>query len=166
MKRIKGYSKTHGNKYILVSEQDYDLVYKHRWNIQKFGNTYYAMTKMGGKKVSMHRYILKPEPTLEVDHMNHNGLDNRRENIRVVTKAENMRNRQKTKGNRRRYKGVYFDTRVNKWVAFVNSDNKRKYLGQFKTAREAAIAFNEAALKYYGPNTWLNKIVDKRKKTC
>ncbi len=162
MRRIKGYSPTYGNKYIYVSDEDYERVSKHHWTIEKGANTYYAMRKANEKKIRLHNFILNPEPPLVVDHINHNGLDNRRENMRIVTKRQNEANRRKTAGRKGRYKGVFFDTRLRKWVAYVNAEGRRKYLGKWKTAREAAIAFNEAALKYYGPTAWLNKIVDKR----
>lgn len=162
MKRFKGYSKTYGNKYILVSDEDYELAMTQRWTIEKSGHTFYAMCKIGEKKVRLHRFLLNPKSTHQVDHINHNGLDNRRENIRIVTKRQNTANRRKTAGSKRRYKGIHFDTRSRKWVAYVNYRKKRKYLGQYQTAREAAEAYNEAALKYYGSTAWLNKIVDKK----
>lgn len=163
MKRFKGYSKTYGNKYIMVSDEDYELAMTQRWTIEKSGNNFYAMCKINHKKVRLHRFLLKPKSTHEVDHINHNGLDNRRENIRVVTKRQNAANRRKTVGSRKRYKGIHYDTRINKWVAYVNYKKKRKYLGQYATAKEAAIVYNEAALKYYGKTAWVNKIIDNKK---
>lgn len=158
MKRIKAYSRKYGNKYIKVSDEDYDRVKAYNWTVEKSGKRYYAMRKDGDKKMRLHRFIMQPKASHEVDHINHNGLDNRRENLRVVTAKQNRVNRPKTVSNTRKYKGIYFDTRVKKWVAQISYRRKRVYLGAFKRAKDAAQAYNNAAIKYYGEFACLNKI--------
>lgn len=158
MKRIKAYSKVSGNKYVKVSDEDYEEVSKHSWTVAKSRRKFYALTKINGKLIRMHRFIMKPKSTHEVDHINDDGLDNRRENLRVVTRLQNQRNKTKYSNKKQRYKGIYYDSRIKKWVAVINYRRKKKYLGNYKLAKDAARAYNEAAIKYYKNFANLNKI--------
>lgn len=160
MKRLLAYSEKNGNKYVKVSDQDYNMLKEYRWNVEKSGHTFYASTKIKGKKVRMHRMIMHDIGELQVDHINRNGLDNRRENLRKATKDQNRANSGKMRdGVRRRYKGVHFHKGNDLWVAVISIGGKNKTLGYFKTAREAAVAYNKAALFYHKEFAYLNKII-------
>jgi hypothetical protein len=102
----------------------------------------------------MHRFILDPPEDREVDHINHNRLDNQKFNLRVCTKEENQYNAVLRKDNKSGYKGVYL--KGDKWYTSIVYAGKQIYLGRFLTAKEGALAYNEAAKKYYGNFAKLN----------
>jgi len=131
----------------IVDRQDLDLVRDYTWTAHSVGNAYYAV---GGYKPqrSMHRIILPDAP--EVDHINHNGLDNRRINLRSASRAENARNRakQKTNSGKSPLKGVTLDN--GRWRAVIYVNNKKISLGSFNSDIEAAKAYDTAARQHYG----------------
>jgi len=95
----------------------------------------------------MHRFILKNIPKgLEVDHINHNGLDNRRCNIRIVTSAQNKWNSRFASS----FKGARFHKDTKKWEASIRHNGKRIYLGSYKTIKEANSAYKKAKLQLRG----------------
>jgi hypothetical protein len=115
---------------------------------------------MGGKKIKriiLSREIMNAPKELKVDHINHNTLDNRKCNLRVCTQEENCRNRTKMTNSKSKYKGVGWNTEMNKWIAKIVSKGNRIHLGVFADEWEAALAYNEAAKKYYGEFAYLNK---------
>ena len=94
---------------------------------------------------------------LLVDHRNGDGLDNRRDNLRLATHSENMMNRPKIKSpTTSRFVGVYFDKARRLWVARIHLNGKCIWLGRFATEIEAAKAYDEAAKKYHGEFARLN----------
>lgn len=107
----------------------------------------------------MHRVILDAPADMCVDHINGNPLDNRRENLRLCTRAENNRAKHRVKsGKTSRYKGVYLMKKTGKWIAGVRAHGKYKRLGSFENEADAARAYNEAAKQYYGEFAVLNVI--------
>lgn len=107
--------------------------------------------------VAIHKLIMDTPEGFVVDHKNRNGLDNRKENLRVCTSAENSRNRIANKGNRFGYKGVA-EAFNGKYIAQIGFDGKKYYGGTFDTVIEAAIAYNNLAIKYHGEFARLNEI--------
>jgi hypothetical protein len=92
-----------------------------------------------------------------VDHINHNGLDNRKVNMRLATRAENARYSRKTKNKfHSDYKGVYYIKRVKRWRARITFEGKTMYVGEFKDEKSAGKAYDRAAKKYFGEFACLN----------
>ncbi len=106
----------------------------------------------------MHREILGLDhgDRRQVDHINGDGLDNRKENLRICDTSKNVINRSIGKINTSGYKGVNWRKKSKKWVARIGFNNKRIYLGDFNNKEDAARAYDTAALKYYGEFAKLN----------
>ena len=102
----------------------------------------------------------KPQKRKVIDHINHNGLDNRKENLRFVTRAQNQQNRRSTKNSSSQYKGVGWHKASNKWRAKIGHKGKQTYLGLFTCEHQAALAYNEKALELWGENALLNEVED------
>lgn len=106
----------------------------------------------------MHREIMKCPKNLEVDHINGNGLDNRKENLRLVNTLQNTSNHTKQKNNKSGFRGVSWDKIRNKWRTVIMINYKYIHLGYFQTKEQGAEAWNEAAKKYFGNYAKLNQI--------
>lgn len=143
-----------------VDDDDFEFLNKFRWYAGRnhAGNIYaerQEYLRPGFRKIKMHRLITDAPKGMVVDHINGNGLDNRRENLRVCTLAENSQNRARIrkKSSDSKYKGVSF---VSYYGARIKVDGKMINLGHFKTPEEAARAYDEAAKKYFGQFANLN----------
>ncbi len=144
----------------LVDDADADLA-DHRWLILATGGLCYARRYVRtpeGKQLAilLHREILARtlgEPltsTQHCDHVNGDGLDNRRENLRLASPLENGRNRRIGRNNTSGVTGVYWDKVNSKWVAFIKTANKPVYLGRFDELEDAAQARQTAEREYFG----------------
>src|ERR1700678_616633 len=109
MKVKLGSTKSKYYQNVEFDDVDMVLLFNYRWNIVKRGRGLYAFSKSGGKPIYMHQLILPAPKGKMVDHINGNGLDNRRENLRICVQAENLRNRPPITG--KKYKGIYHVTR-------------------------------------------------------
>jgi hypothetical protein len=106
----------------------------------------------------MHRFILDAPRHLDVDHRNHNTLDNRRSNLRLCTKSQNNMNRRPAKGKPTRYKGVYRCTNTTKWQVIARVRGEQHYLGTFADEVAAAKAYNDFVLARWGEFAYLNPV--------
>ena len=107
----------------------------------------------------MHRIVLNVlDVRCVVDHIDHNGLNNQKANLRICTHKENIIHSKKRLGTSSKYKGVCFDKSRNRWKAEIKVQNKRIQLGRFLLETDAAIKYNEYALKYHGEFANLNII--------
>ncbi len=143
-----------GGMFALVDAADYEWLSRYGWR-SSGGTEGYARTTIAGKNVFMHRLIMNPPPGRVVDHVNANRWDNRRDNLRVCTQAENLRNRRSFRGNSR-FKGVHWNERVGKWVASICLNRKLIHLGYFDDEVEAAHAYDRKARELFGPFAYLN----------
>lgn len=117
-----------------------------------------AGSKAGGKKVWMHNVIMDPPEGHEVDHINQNPLDNRRENLRVVSHQENCRNRGKRRTkSTSEWLGVCWSREKGRWKAAIRVDGRALHLGYFSDEREAAQAYNFATWSHFGPEAQFNE---------
>lgn len=134
--------------YALVDPEDVELVVGYRWHVVRAATNQYAATYAGGKAFRMHRLIL-PGVAI-IDHANGNGLDNRRSNLRPATHTENMRNRRATPRFNVGLKGVSWRKKDRLWNAQIMVDWKKISLGYYKTALEAALAYDAGARQHFG----------------
>lgn len=151
---------TNGLKAI-VDAEDLERVQNYRWraNWSNRARCYYAAT---GKSTMMHRLILNAPRDRLVDHVRHNqdptlsGLDNRKDNLRLCTPSQNAANAIRKRRSKSPYKGIWWIEENKKWRARIRVNYKHISLGCFKTAKEAAMAYDTAAIKYFGEFAYLN----------
>lgn len=137
-------------KYAIVDEDDFKTLSLFKWCAVKRGNKlFYAQRRGGGGIIYMHREILKPILGMEVDHIDRNGLNNSRANLRICTHAENQRNQSKPKNNKSGVKGVFWDKERKKWCVQIRANGFTKHIGRFDKKEDAIIKRKEAEIKYY-----------------
>lgn len=140
----------------LIDEVDADRVLTLRWYVMVNKNTAYARRSLnwtGGKRPSqlLHRFVLGvTDPGVHVDHIDGNGLNNRRENLRECTRTQNLGNSKRAVNNRTGFKGVMHHERHGRYYARICVNGKQTYLGNFGTADEAHEAYCMAATVHFG----------------
>jgi hypothetical protein len=133
----------------LIDDEDYPYLAKYSWKTHKDHNIYYARGIINGKRVLMHRIITQAQRGIHIDHINGNGLDNRKNNLRVASGAENQRNQHTTRG-KSKYKGVCWNKNSSKWQAKISFNNKDIHIGYFKEEEDAANAYDKRAIELFG----------------
>lgn len=138
--------------FAIVDDEDYPRLSDWAWHL---GHGGYAVR--AGKM--MHRVIMNAPKGMVVDHGNHNRLDNRKCNLRIVTLEENNKNKQ-AYGSSSRFKGVTKNESLNRvlWSVRIRSPKKNLYLGSYRTEIEAARIYNVAAEHFYGKHAYLNPV--------
>ncbi len=142
--------------FTVVDEQDYDELAKYRWFAHRNGENYYACRSEAGKTISMHRQILNVPAGLMCDHKNHDGLDNRRCNLRICTASQNQQNRLPRSAGTSHYKGVHWDAYNRKWRAEIQHNGRRIHIGYYDYQADAAIAYDDVAIELFGEFACLN----------
>jgi hypothetical protein len=131
--------------FALVDDETFDRLNEVNWYAHRERKNIYALRKFQGEILKMHRVIMNAPEGFDVDHINGNGLDNRRCNLRIVTRKQNRRNtNKKANGCTSKYRGVCWDASRGNWMAYINNDSGRKYLGRFADEVEAARAYDNA----------------------
>lgn len=152
-------AKTKRGELVLVDECDLQAVRRHRWFVNRQKNASYvtATVRTGSKsrRILMHRMILRIRSSrFEGDHIDGNGLNNRRKNLRKVTHGQNQQNRRKSEGKSSRFKGVV--RAGSKWQAQIKIRKKLVRLGRFEREDDAARAYDEKARSGFGKHALLN----------
>lgn len=143
----------------LVDDEDFDRCSAYEWQVlvkyKSNGHisSAYAVQKRGSKML-LHRFILcVTDPSIRIDHEDRNGLNCCKSNLRIATAVQNGQNRGVNYNNRSGYKGVSWSGKWNKsrpWKAQICVDGDRISLGYFETPEAAALAYDEAAIKFFG----------------
>lgn len=131
----------------IIDAQDWDLVKNYRWCLSSKRHLKYAITP---QNIKMHRLILTVPMGKFVDHIDHNPLNNRRNNLRECTNAENNRNSRIRNDNTSGFKGVYYDKTKQRFRAIIKINDKQIHVGYFRTPEEASKSYKQAAIKYHG----------------
>jgi hypothetical protein len=144
--------------YATVDLLDYERVAALDWRARASRGTWYAQRTVlvDGKRtiISMHRFILGAPPELAVDHIDRNGLNNQRTNLRICTVSQNNANR---RGWRKgKFRGVYWKERRQLWEAAIKLNGRYKFLGEFDRPEAAAHAYDLAAVEAFGEYATLN----------
>lgn len=145
-------------KIAIIDDCDFDAVSRHYWFARKTGAIYYAcrFEMIAGKPKTfyMHREILQANKGEWVDHKNGEGLDNRRENIRKCSIVENCRSFRRLRQGKPQFRGVTMKRKL--FRARITVNKREISLGSFRSAEEAALAYDIAAVKYFGRFAHLN----------
>lgn len=140
-----------------IDAEEYDKVAIRKWSVEIKNRRNYAKCCIGSKTTLMHRHILGITDTnIHVDHINHNGLDNRKSNLRISTVLQNSFNRRSNNGSTSQYKGVSWKSERNKWRAEIRVGGKDKQLGYFNSEIEAARKYDAEAKAAFGEFAFLN----------
>lgn len=139
---------------LIIDHDDYELVKQYKWYATTNCSVYYARTKkhINGKiaRILLHRLITNCPRDMQIDHIDGNGLNNCRDNLRVCTHSQNQHNKKKMKRNTSGYKGVFFNKRDSNWKSMIMVNKKSVFLGYFSNPEDAYKAYCEAAEKYHG----------------
>ncbi len=144
----------------LVDDDDFEELSKYKWcvAVYKYGNAYAVakapLSNSGQKMIYMHRLIISANKGQCVDHIDCNSLNNTKSNLRICTQSQNSKNRGKCKRNTTGFCGVTKSPKG--FVARIMSDRNMIYIGTHKTAYEAALAYDKAAIEYHGEFANLN----------
>lgn len=136
----------------IVDEQDFDKIKDYKWSSIFCGKAKspYAVSSHFGKIVYMHRIVMGAKSDQFVDHIDGNGLNNSRENLRFATNSQNNMNQSKRLDNTSGHKGISWCPDREKYQVYINIDRKRKSLGRYKTLEEAIYVRDRAVKSHYG----------------
>ena len=145
----------------IVDDEDYERAIAYKWHVSAgYKEIKYARTniKIGRQRttLSLHRFILQTHEDQEVDHINGDGLDNRKSNLRLCTHGQNQQNCRSFKNVKSKYKGVF--PIGDKWTAHIYFNKKLRHLGYYCSENEAAKIYNLFAIKYFGQFARLNSV--------
>ncbi len=136
-------------KYFLIDVEDWDKISMYKWTYIPDSPSGHVYTKFGKQTIYLHRFLLNPSLGVEVDHLNGDGLDNRRSNLRLCTRRQNSFNKSKLSTNTSGYTGIGWSKHAEKWRAEIQVDKKNIYLGYYKNIQGAWLARRFAERLYF-----------------
>ena len=139
-----------------IDYEDYDLVCAYKWYLSDALG--YVKSDSTEDRPYLHRLILGCPKNMHIDHIDFNPLNNKRSNLRICTNQQNAFHQHGVKNSSSKYKGVSYYKPSSMWRARIKIDGKAKHIGHFKTEEEAAVAYNEYAIKYHKDFCCLNEI--------
>ena len=159
MKTVVLRGKKAAGRVALVDDRDYELVSQHKWYVRESQATPtrratgpYAIANTGrgraNRRVTSMHVLIMGMPG--IDHINHDGLDNQRHNLRPANHGQNGANQRAQEGRSSQYKGVSWEKRRNSWRAFIKVSQEYRSLGNYASEVEAAYAYDTAAREAFG----------------
>ncbi len=156
-------SKVYGTCVVLFDEQDACEVLQYKWGLSKTkSGVFYARTSVGGegkrRTLYLHRLVCQavPDPTVHIDHVNHNGLDNRRKNLRPSSRSQNQANQRIRIGYSSFLRGVSYHKHNRRYEARITFEGKQFNLGTYRHEHEAGVIFDRVALGAWNDFAQLN----------
>lgn len=141
-------------QFAIVDEADFAIANQYKWHAIRPHRIWYAVRTIWGHGENssqyLHRFLLGNPQGVSIDHVDGNGLNCARSNLRIATKSQNDANRGRQENNKSGYKGVHWATRDKKWIAKIKVDGRQIYVGGFDNPVDAALAYDAAAHKYFG----------------
>lgn len=142
-------SPTHGVYKAVIDLEDVERCNEIKWSVGKFGSPY-DMYYLVARGLTFHRFIMDAPKGMDVDHIDGDTMNNRKENLRICTRQQNSMNRKMNIRNKSGYKGVIWDKRTSKWMAYIMVNYKFKNLGYHINIEDAVVARSIAEEKYFG----------------
>ena len=169
-------SKKYGEKVVILDDDQFDKIKDIKWSIVKckdnrdYHDLFYArgrvpnklVGKYGQSRIRMHRFLMDAPDGIQVDHINHNGLDNRLCNLRFATHQQQAANSRTQYRSTTGFKGVVFKRKKNLFVCRIRVNGKLIYGGSFKNVFEAALKYNKLALHYFGQYAQINNLTEEQ----
>lgn len=157
MKKIK----LNLNKFAFIDSEDFNKVSAYKWYADKSGNGFYAVANSKDengkhKKIRMHQFIFGKKIGFQIDHIDGNGLNNMKSNLRYATHSQNQHNRKKYTNNTSDLKGVFWHKNKKKWYSAIRVSSKLVHLGYFDSKLKAHETYCKAALRFHGDFARIN----------
>jgi len=142
-----------------VDDELYPSLIRHKWYLNRRDGRYYVERRnRNGEKRLMHREIMDATLDQEIDHIDGNGLNNQRSNLRIATRSQIVAKARPTRNKASKYKGVAFVNQTKKWRVMIQKEGMRYYLGAFEDEEDAARAYNNKARELFGSFARLNRV--------
>ncbi len=147
----------------LVDDEDFEWLSQYKWHVRRSGRTFYAtryfrVFKGYYSPLWMHREIMRCPWDMQVDHINHNNLDNQKSNLRICNHQQNHWNQKLSINSTSGYKGASWDASRGMWLSSITLDRRHVHLGYHFSKESAALAYNRAAIKLFGDFAFLNDV--------
>lgn len=145
-------------KVAIIDDEDYERVSQYGWCYSSTIGYAVSSRKHDGKKLLMHRFIMNVPKDKVTDHINRDKLDNRKENLRICSRAQNNCNMGVRSHNKSGLKGVYWTEKHKAYQVTIRHNKTPMYLGLFKDKYEAARMYNFWAIDLFGEFASINKL--------